>query len=133
MHILGCNSGKGCTDSLCPLCNTDTGNCVGMYYITKTRPCFIQIFPKLYTLKIFIKKIGYFLYSSSKPPRRVGSNEYPQCMFWIKKKKVYPCKPQFFYIKVGQGGVNIPRTLFPDDCLRVVILVLIWFFLFYGC
>ena len=31
------------------------------------------------------------------------SNEYPQPMFWSKNKKknVYPCKPQFYYIKVG--------------------------------
>ena len=27
---------------------------------------------------------------------------------------VYPCKPQFFYIKVGFTGVYISRTCFPD-------------------
>ena len=35
------------------------------------------------------------------------SNEYPQSMFLsrIKKNNVYPCKPQFYYIKVGFKGV----------------------------
>ena len=29
-------------------------------------------------------------------------------------KKVYPCKPQFFHIKVGFKGVFIAWTCFPD-------------------
>ena len=43
------------------------------------------------------------------PPRRGGSNEYPQSMFLGRNKKnnVYPCKPQFYYIKVGFKGVKI--------------------------
>ena len=39
-----------------------------------------------------------------------GQNiDYPQSMFLGRNKKnnVYPCKPQFFYIKVGFKGVNI--------------------------
>ena len=42
-------------------------------------------------------------------PRRGGSNEYPQSMFLGRNKKnnVYPCKPQFHYIKVGFKGVHI--------------------------
>ena len=46
---------------------------------------------------------------SLEPPRRGGSNEYLQSMFLItnKKNNVYPCKPQFYYIKVGFKGVNI--------------------------
>ena len=42
------------------------------------------------------------------PPRRSGSNEYPQYMFLNRNKKnnVYPCKPQFYYIKLGFKGVN---------------------------
>ena len=46
---------------------------------------------------------------SLEPPRRGGSNEYPQSMFWSRNKKnnVYPGKPQFYYIKVGFKGVNI--------------------------
>ena len=45
---------------------------------------------------------GYTL----EPPRRGGSIEYPQSMFLGRNKKnnVYPCKPQFYYIKVGVYG-----------------------------
>ena len=45
---------------------------------------------------------------SLEPPRRGGSNEYPQSMFLSKNKKnnVYPCKPRFYYIKVGFKGVK---------------------------
>ena len=48
---------------------------------------------------------GYLL----EPPRQSGSNEYPQSMFLSRNKKinVYPCKPQFYYIKVGFKGVKI--------------------------
>ena len=46
---------------------------------------------------------------SLEPPRRGGSNEYPQSMFLSRNKKnnVYPCKPQFYYIKVVFKGVKI--------------------------
>ena len=54
---------------------------------------------------------------SLEPPRRGGSNEYPQSMFFFvfflfffsrnKKNYVYHCKPQFYYIKVGFKGVKI--------------------------
>ena len=46
---------------------------------------------------------------SLEPPCRGGSNEYPQSMFLsrYKKNNVYPCKPQFYYIKVGFKGVKI--------------------------
>ena len=42
-------------------------------------------------------------------PRRGGSNEYRQSVFLARNKKnnVYPCKPQFYYIKVGLKGVKI--------------------------
>ena len=42
-------------------------------------------------------------------PRQGGSNEYPQSMFLSRNKKnnEYPCKPQFYYIKVGFKGVKI--------------------------
>ena len=48
---------------------------------------------------------GYSLES----PRRGGSNEYQQSMFLSRTKKnnVYPCKPQFYYIKVGFKEVKI--------------------------
>ena len=46
---------------------------------------------------------------SLEPPQRGGSTEYPQSMFLSRNKKnnVYPCKPQFYYIKVGFKGVKI--------------------------
>ena len=46
---------------------------------------------------------------SLEPPHRGGSNEYPQSMFLSRNNKnnVYPCKPQFYYIKVGFKGVKI--------------------------
>ena len=46
---------------------------------------------------------------SLEPPRRGGSNEHPQLMFLSRNKKynVYPCKPQFSYIKVGLKEVKI--------------------------
>ena len=43
------------------------------------------------------------------PPRGGGSNAYPQSMFLSinKKNNVYPCKPQFYNIKVVFKGVKI--------------------------
>ena len=42
-------------------------------------------------------EFGYSL----EPPRRGGSNEYPQSMLLSRSKKInlYPCKPQVYYIK----------------------------------
>ena len=52
-----------------------------------------------------IDNCGYLL----EPPRWGGSNKFPQSMFLSRNKKnnVYPCKPQFYYIKVGFKGVKI--------------------------
>ena len=46
---------------------------------------------------------------SLEPPRRGGSNEYPQFMLLsrYKKNKVYPCIPQFYFMKVGFKGIKI--------------------------
>ena len=76
----------------------------------------IQIYWKFYHQKQ--KKIWYFFHMFARnidcgysldPPRRGGSNEYPQSMFFSRNKKnnVYPCKPQFYYTKVGLKGVKI--------------------------
>ena len=42
-------------------------------------------------------------------PHRGSSNEYPQSMFMSgnKENNLYPCKPQFYYIKVGFKGFRI--------------------------
>ena len=36
--------------------------------------------------------------------RRGSTKEYPQSMFWIKIRQVYPCLPQFYFIKVEFKG-----------------------------
>ena len=36
-----------------------------------------------------------------------------------KKNNVYPCKPQFYYIKVGFKGVKIILACFRDGCSRI--------------
>ena len=53
---------------------------------------------------------------SLEPPRRGGSNEYPQSVFSSRNKKnnVYPCKPQLYYIKMGFKGIKIIKACFCD-------------------
>ena len=55
------------------------------------------------------------------PPRRGGYNEYPQSMFLSRNKKnnVYPCKPQFYCIKVGFKRVKTRRVFVMDSDLSV--------------
>ena len=64
----------------------------------------------MYVLIFFIfllKNIdcGYSL----EPPQQGSFNKYPQSMLLSRNKEnnVYPCKPQFYYIKVGFKGVKI--------------------------
>ena len=58
-----------------------------------------------------IKNFDIFFYISAQNIDCGFSLEllYPQSMFLSKNKKndVYPCKPQFYYIKVGFKGVKI--------------------------
>ena len=51
---------------------------------------------------------------SLEPPHRGGSNEYPQSMFLSRNNKnnVYPCKPQFYSIKVGFKASKLYRHVF---------------------
>ena len=66
----------------------------------------------------FLIKILIFFHISAKhidcgywlePPRRGDSNEYPQSTFLNRNKEnnVYPCKPRFYYMKMGFKEVNI--------------------------
>ena len=57
---------------------------------------------------------------SLEPPRRGGSSEYTQSMFLSRNKKnnVYPCKLQFYYIKVGFMGVKIIQVCFRDEVIE---------------
>ena len=99
----------------------------------------IQIYRKfhLQKLKIFRlkKKTDIFHISaqnmdcgySLEPPRRGGSNEYPQSMVLSRNKKnnVYPCQPQFYYIKVGFKGWKLYRHVFVMDIADCTIKTLI--------
>ena len=54
---------------------------------------------------------------SLEPPRRGGSNEYPQSILSRNKKNnVYPCKSQFYYIKWGLRGSKLYRLVFVICC-----------------
>ena len=57
--------------------------------------------------------------------RRGGCNAHPQSMFLIRNKKnnVYPCKLQFYYIKVGFKGVKIIKAYFRDAESSMAALV----------
>ena len=93
-----------------------------IFVITKIR---LSKYLENFTSKTFqIKNLIFFHISaqnidcgySLEPPRRGGSNEYPQSMFFgiDKKNHVYPCKLQFYYIKVGFKGVKIIQACFRD-------------------
>ena len=70
---------------------------------------------------------------SSEPPRRGGSNEYPQSMFLSRNKKnnVYPCKLQLYYIKVGLRGSKLYRHVFMMPILNAsaLAMVIVWWFM----
>ena len=59
---------------------------------------------------------------SLEPPRRGGSNEYPQFMFLSRNKKsnVYPCKRQFYYINVGFMGDQNYISMFSRRMPRLI-------------
>ena len=45
--------------------------------------------------------------------------------FGAKIRKVYPCKPQFYYIKVGCKGVFVTQTCFRDVYLWISFVPLL--------
>ena len=71
---------------------------------------------------ISVQNIDYWY--QIEPPRRGGSNEYPQSMFLSRNKKnnVYPCKPQFYCIKVGFKGIKIIYVCFHDDTFARILV-----------
>ena len=73
---------------------------------------------KILVVFIFVLKTGcvYLL----EPPRRGGSNEYPQSMFLNRNKKnnLYSCKLQFYYYKWGLRGSKLYRHVFVMNALR---------------
>ena len=97
-------------------------------HITKTRLFKIHVYIENFTFKtenFQIKTLIFFIFLlkyidcgySLEPLRRGGSNEYPQSMYLSRnmKNNVYPCKPQFYYIKVGFKGVKIIYACFRDE------------------
>ena len=58
---------------------------------------------------------------SSKPPRRAvltSTTIYGVFFFQQNKKNnVYPCKPKFYYIKLGLKGIKIIQAFLRDDYL----------------
>ena len=80
------------------------------FYITKTRLFkYIENFNPPKNWKFSDEKLSYYLYFCSKHRLWAPVNEYPQSMFLsrYKKNNVYPCKPQFYYIKVGFKGLKL--------------------------
>ena len=79
--------------------------CVYPLFITKTR---LFKYTENFTTKKWQisdkKKLIFFIYLL----KNIDC-EYPQSMFLSRNKKnnIYPCKPQFYYIKVGFKGVKI--------------------------
>ena len=61
------------------------------------------------------------LWYSLEPPHRGSSNEYPQSIFLSRNNKnnVYPCKPRFYYIKVGYKGSKLYRYVFVMYTLKI--------------
>ena len=60
------------------------------------------------------KKCDIFSYICQLPIEAVLMSTHDLVLEQNKKKKVYPCKLQFYYIKVGCKGVFITRTCFHD-------------------
>ena len=60
---------------------------------------------------------GYTL----EPPRTSTHN---LCFRATVRKNVYPCTPQFYYIKVGCKGVFVTQTCFRDVETRDILLFL---------
>ena len=72
---------------------------------------------------IFAQNIdcGYKL----EPPRRGGSNEYPQSMFWskIKKNRYTPAYPSFAIYKWGSRGYTLHGHVFMMEVSQVLLAV----------
>ena len=88
--------------------------------ITKT--CLLKYIENFTTKKgkLSDKKFWYFSYFCSKHRLWVlvkTAYEYPQSMFLSRNNKnnVFPCKPQFYHIKVGFKGVKIIQVCFRDE------------------
>ena len=68
-----------------------------------------------YSLEISAQNIDYGY--SLEPPRRCGSNEYPQSMFCVEIRKIIftPVNPSFTILKWGLMGSKLCRHMFVMD------------------
>ena len=77
------------------------------------------------------KKSWYFFYISAQnidcgyslePPRRGGSNEYPQSMFWAEIRKIMytPVNPGFIILKWGLRGSKLYRHVYVMSAGRAI-------------
>ena len=92
----------------------------------KTWPCNIQ---RCYIENFIRKKNDFFIFAQNidcgytlELPHQGSSNKYPKSMFWIKNKKkvIYPCTPQVYYMKVGYNRVFISPTCVPYEHKKVL-------------
>ena len=88
-----------CYNALCSITKTDP------YNFDPLKPHFYVVklgLTEVYIIFLFLLKNIDFGYSLE-PPRRGGSNEYPQPMFWAEKWKI----ADFFYLKPFSFGGKI--------------------------
>ena len=86
------------------------------HYKNKPIQNILRILPQKINENFQMKNAGSFHISAQnidcgyllEPPQQGSTNEYLQSMFLSRNKKinVYPCKPQFYCIKVGFKGVK---------------------------
>ena len=78
-------------------------------------------------VKMFIFMCIFFsLFSLKTLIEAVLTSTHDLCFGAKIRKNVYPCKPQFYYIKVGCKGVFVTRTCFRDgaSCFRIACVLL---------
>ena len=96
--------------SQCILCITKTY----LYYFDPLKPHFYIVklgFTGVYIIFLFLLKnidCGYSL----EPPRRGGSNEYPQSMFWAEIWKISVFFSEHFYFLVVKFSLYLNRRVF---------------------
>ena len=90
--------------------------------ITKTRLCnFDPLKPHFYIVKLEFTGVNIIFHISAQnkdcgyllePPRRGGSNEYPQSLFWAKKKKYQNFSSENFQFLVVKFSIYLNRRVF---------------------
>ena len=94
-----------------------TGNCTGKLHYENTPMYYTEIL-KVIKKNIFFHQKNFDIFHifaqnvdcgyTLEPPRRGGSNMYPQSMFWSKnkKKRYTPAYPSFTYTSGVLGGIH---------------------------